>query len=85
MTSMTRGREQLVAPTMFKFSQQGKSGVFMSELLLIYQRSRMIMAVHSFNTNAINHDPGKTFFCTDRKFWKAEHGFMVELWSWNFE
>ena len=33
VTSMTRGREQLVAPTMFKFSQQGKSGVFMSELL----------------------------------------------------
>ncbi|MEC9053725.1 MAG: DUF1501 domain-containing protein, partial [Verrucomicrobiota bacterium] len=33
VTTMTRGRQQLVAPTMFNFSQQGKSGIWMSELL----------------------------------------------------
>ena len=65
VTTMTRGREQLVAPTMFKFSQQGKSGVWMSELLpKISTLADDICLVHSFNTNAINHDPGKTSFCT---------------------
>ena len=65
VTTMTRGREQLVAPTMFKFSQQGKSGVWMSELLPnISTLADDICLVHSFNTNAINHDPGKTSFCT---------------------
>ncbi|MCS5662024.1 MAG: DUF1501 domain-containing protein [Dehalococcoidia bacterium] len=65
VTTMTRGREQLVAPTMFKFSQQGKSGVWMSELLPnISTVADDICLVHSFNTNAINHDPGKTSFCT---------------------
>ena len=33
VTAMTRGKQQLVAPSTFKFSQQGKSGVWMSELL----------------------------------------------------
>ena len=65
VTTMTRGHEQLVAPTMFKFSQQGKSGVWMSELLPnISTVADDICLVHSFNTNAINHDPGKTSFCT---------------------
>jgi hypothetical protein len=65
VTTMTRGREQLVAPTMFKFSQQGKSGVWMSELLPnLSTVADDICLVHSFNTNAINHDPGKTSFCT---------------------
>ena len=65
VTTMTRGREQFVAPTMFKFSQQGKSGVWMSELLPnLSTVADDICLVHSFNTNAINHDPGKTSFCT---------------------
>ena len=65
VTTMTRGREQLVAPTMFKFSQQGKNGVWMSELLPnLSTVADDICLVHSFNTNAINHDPGKTSFCT---------------------
>jgi hypothetical protein len=33
VTAMTRGKQQLVAPTTFKFAQKGKSGVWMSELL----------------------------------------------------
>jgi hypothetical protein len=65
VTAMTRGKEQLIAPTMFNFSQQGKSGVWMSELLPHLSASADdLCLVHSFNTNSINHDPGKTSFCT---------------------
>ena len=64
VTTMTRGRQQLVAPTMFNFSQQGKSGIWMSELLPHLSKvADDLCLVHSFNTNAINHDPGKTPFC----------------------
>ena len=33
VTAMTRGKQQFVAPSTFKFAQKGKSGVWMSELL----------------------------------------------------
>lgn len=33
VTAMTKGQSQLVAPSMFKFSPQGQSGMMMSELL----------------------------------------------------
>ena len=65
VTAMTRGREKLVAPTKFKFSQQGESGVWVSELLPHMSRhADKLCFVHSMNTDAINHDPGKTSFCT---------------------
>ncbi len=65
VTTMTRGKQQLVAPTMFKFAQQGTSGVWMSELLPhLSSAADDLCLIHSFNTNAINHDPGKTSFCT---------------------
>jgi len=65
VTAMTRGKQQLVAPSAFKFAQKGKSGVWMSELLPHLSASADdLCLVHSFNTNAINHDPGKTSFCT---------------------
>ena len=65
VTAMTRGKQQLVAPTTFQFSQQGESGVWMSELLPhLSGVADELCLVHSFNTNAINHDPGKTSFCT---------------------
>ena len=65
VTAMTRGRQKLIAPSTFKFAQQGKSGVWMCELLPHLSASADdLCLVHSFNTNAINHDPGKTSFCT---------------------
>ncbi len=65
VTTMTRGKQQLVAPTKFKFAQQGKSGVWMSELLPhLSGVADDLCFIHSFNTNAINHDPAKTSFCT---------------------
>ena len=65
VTAMTLGKKQLVVPSKFKFSQQGKSGVWMSELLPhLSTVADDLCLIHSFNTNAINHDPGKTSFCT---------------------
>ena len=65
VTAMTRGKEQLVAPSKFQFSRQGKSGLWMSELLPhLSAHADDLCLVHSMHTNAINHDPGKTSFCT---------------------
>lgn len=65
VTAMTKGQRQLVAPSMYQFSQQGENGIWMCELLP--HLSRMVdelCIVKSLNTNAINHDPAKTFLCT---------------------
>lgn len=65
VTAMTKGKTQLVAPSKFKFSQKGESGIWMSELLPhLGQHADDLCIVRSMNTNAINHDPGKTSFCT---------------------
>ena len=65
VTAMTIGKEKLVAPSQFNFSRQGKSGVWMSELLPhLSTVADDLCFVHSMHTNAINHDPGKTSFCT---------------------
>lgn len=65
VTAMTKSSSKLVAPSKFKFAQQGDSGVWMSELLphLATQADKLCF-VNSMNTDAINHDPGKTSFCT---------------------
>lgn len=65
VTAMTRGKEQLVAPSMFKFQQAGSNGIWMSELLPhLSKAADDLCIIKSFNTNAINHDPAKTFVCT---------------------
>lgn len=65
VTAMTKGKEKLIAPTKFNFAQQGESGVWMSELLPnLSKHADKLCLVHSMNTDAINHDPGKTSFCT---------------------
>ena len=65
VTAMTVGHQQIVAPTKFKFQQQGESGIWMSELLPhLSAHVDKLCFVNSMNTNAINHDPGKTSFCT---------------------
>ena len=65
VTAMTRGKQQIVIPSAFKFERKGKSGLYMSELLP--NLSTMVddlCLIKTMNTNAINHDPGKTAFCT---------------------
>lgn len=65
VTAMTKGKEQLVAPSKFKFAQAGESGLWMSELLPhISTQVDKLCFVDSMNTDAINHDPGKTSFST---------------------
>lgn len=65
VTAMTRGQEQLVAPSKFKFRQAGSNGIWMSELLPhLSEVADDLCIVNSLSTNAINHDPGKTFLCT---------------------
>ena len=65
VTAMTKGKEQLIAPTKFKFAQKGESGLWMSELLpsLSTQVDKLCF-IDSMHTDAINHDPGKTSFST---------------------
>ena len=65
VTAMTRGHEQLVCPSKFAFHRSGENGVYWSELLPhLSRRADDICLLHSLHTNAINHDPAKTFLCT---------------------
>ena len=65
VTTMTRGKEQVICASMFKFAKQGESGLYMCELLPHLSKVvDDICFIKSTHTEAINHDPGKTFFCT---------------------
>ncbi|HTI69158.1 MAG TPA: DUF1501 domain-containing protein [Candidatus Limnocylindria bacterium] len=66
ITTMTSGQTRFpVAPSIFKFSQAGQCGRWISELLP-YTAGIVddIAVVKSVNTNAINHDPACTFVMT---------------------
>ncbi len=66
LTGMTSGQDSFpVAAPMFKFAQHGKSGAWISELLPNTARiADELCIVRSMHTEAINHDPGITFFQT---------------------
>jgi hypothetical protein len=66
ITTMTSGQSRLpVAPTMFKFEQHGKCGMWVSELLpKISEIVDDIALIKTVNTTAINHDPACTFVMT---------------------
>lgn len=66
LTGMTSGQKSLpIAPSIFKFDQHGESGRWVSELLPHTAKVvDELCLVHSVHTNAINHDPGITFFQT---------------------
>ena len=65
VTAMTRGHDQIIAPSKFKFAPQGQSGLEMSELLPHLSKvADDLCLIKSTHTDAINHDPGKTLFCT---------------------
>src|SRR5579862_9626294 len=63
ITGMTSGQSAFpVASTNFKFSQYGKSGTWVSELLPhLAKVVDDIAIVKTMNTDAINHDPAITF------------------------
>ena len=65
VTAMTKGKTQLIAPSMFKFHRKGQSGIWMCELLPhLSEVADDLCIINSMHTNAINHDPAKTFLCT---------------------
>ncbi|MEM9366765.1 MAG: DUF1501 domain-containing protein [Planctomycetota bacterium] len=65
VTAMTKGRDKLIAPSMFQFAPAGESGIEMSELLPhLGEVVDDLCLIKSTNTDAINHDPGKTSICT---------------------
>ncbi len=65
VTAMTKGKAQLIAPSMFKFHRKGKNGIWMCELLPhLSEVADDLCIIKSMHTNAINHDPAKTFLCT---------------------
>jgi hypothetical protein len=62
---MTRGKKQVVCSSIFKFAKQGNSGLEMCELLPhLSTVADDLCLIKSTHTDAINHDPAKTFFCT---------------------
>ena len=66
LTTMTSRQERFpIAPSQFKFSQHGKSGAWVSELMPhITEVVDDLCFIKSMHTEAINHDPAITFFQT---------------------
>ena len=65
VTAMTTNATKLIQPSMFKYAQQGKSGIYMSELLPhLSTVVDDLCLIKSMHTDAINHDPGKTLINT---------------------
>src|SRR5262245_7924454 len=68
LTGMTSGQSRFpVAPSIFKFTRyaNNQDGAWVSELLPHTGKlAREICFVHSMHTEAINHEPGITFFQT---------------------
>ncbi|MDP6445993.1 MAG: DUF1501 domain-containing protein [Pirellulaceae bacterium] len=65
VTAMTRGKAQVICASIFKFAKQGQSGLYLNELLPhLSKHADDLCLIKSTHTDAINHDPGKTFFCT---------------------
>jgi len=78
VTTMTRGRKQVICASIFKFAPQGNSGLVMSELLPhLSTVADDLCLIKSTHTEAINHDPAKTFFCTG-----AEQPGRASMGSW---
>ena len=66
LTTMTSGQKRFpIAPSKFKFTQHGKNGAWVSELLP--HTAKMVddlSIVRTVYTEAINHDPAITYICT---------------------
>ncbi len=69
LTTMTSGQSRFpIAPSVFKFSQHGKGGAWISELLPYTARmADDICIIRSMHTEAINHEPAITFIQTGQQ------------------
>ncbi len=65
-TTMTSGQTSFpCAPSSLKFSQQGQSGIWMSEAMPhLARHADQLCVIRSMYTEAINHDPAATLFQT---------------------
>ena len=63
LTTMTSGQKNFpIAPSIFNFARQGKSGQWMSEVLPhLSKEADELCFIKSMHTEAINHDPAITF------------------------
>ncbi len=66
LTTMTASQPRFpIAPSMFRFSQHGQSGKYISELLPhVGSMADELAFVHTMWTEAINHDPAITYIQT---------------------
>lgn len=66
LTTMTSGQKRFpIAPSMYKFKQHGRSGMWITELLPHTAKMADDMCfVRSMHTEAINHEPAVTFMQT---------------------
>ena len=66
LTGMTANQTRFpIAPSIFRFSQHGKSGLWMSDLLPHTAKvADELCVIRSMHTEAINHDPGMTMLQT---------------------
>ena len=66
LTTMTSGQSKFpIAPSLFKFAQHGKSGMWFSDIMPEMAKiADEFCMVRSMHTEAINHDPAITFFQT---------------------
>ncbi|HEV3386037.1 MAG TPA: DUF1501 domain-containing protein, partial [Gemmata sp.] len=66
LTTMTSGQARFpIAPSKYKFTQQGKCGMWMTELLPHTAKMADDMVfIRSMNTEAINHEPAITYMQT---------------------
>jgi hypothetical protein len=66
LTTMTSGQSRFpIAPSKYKFTQQGKCGMWMGELLTHTAKMADDMAfIRTMNTEAINHEPAITYMQT---------------------
>jgi hypothetical protein len=69
LTTMTSGQARFpIAPSKYKFTQHGKCGRWVSELLPYTARIvDEIALVQTVHTEAINHDPAVTYICTGQQ------------------
>ncbi|MSR39572.1 MAG: DUF1501 domain-containing protein [Planctomycetes bacterium] len=70
LTSMTDTQKQLsIAPSPFAFQRRGQCGMELSELLPnLGQVADLLCLVRTLNTEAINHEPAVTFWCSGHEF-----------------
>lgn len=68
LTGMTSGQARFpIAPSIFKFKkyENNQDGIYISELMPhTAQQAKQLCFIHSMHTEAINHEPGITFFQT---------------------